>query len=356
MVHKEARRLKVGVLGCGPIAQAAHFESCTKARNAELYAICDVAADLLERMGWTHAPERTYADYDAMLADPGLDAVIIATSDAFHVPASIAALEAGKHVLCEKPPASASRRWSACAPPRRTHRRAPGRPHEALRCRPRGRQGVHRDEMGEMLALKAWYCDSTHRYAMTDAVQPLIVTSARPGSRRAIRRPISAATTCSRMAATSSTRRAIWPARSSGRGAAERALRRLLLVRRRRVRQRRARPSRPDRRGAHGLARRLPDLRRERQRHRQDLQSLVLQDQRGRHFPRKHRGDDAGARRGRAFLSPPARRLCRHDPGRRADARRRHRRRRRLGARHGGDRPVGRERPAVRLADVTGAL
>ena len=34
------------------------------------------------------------------------------------------------------------------------------------------------DEMGELLALKAWYCDSTHRYAMTDAVQPLIVTSA----------------------------------------------------------------------------------------------------------------------------------------------------------------------------------
>ena len=35
-----------------------------------------------------------------------------------------------------------------------------------------------RDEMGEMVALKAWYCDSTHRYPMTDAVQPLIVSSA----------------------------------------------------------------------------------------------------------------------------------------------------------------------------------
>src|ERR1039458_4281995 len=65
------RRLRVGVLGCGPIAQAAHFESVTKARNAELYAICDVAEDLLERMAWTHAPTRTFRDYDAMLADPG---------------------------------------------------------------------------------------------------------------------------------------------------------------------------------------------------------------------------------------------------------------------------------------------
>ncbi len=86
MSKKESRRLRVGVLGCGPIAQAAHFESCTKARNADLYAICDVADDLRERMAWTHKPQKDFADYDAMLADPELEAVIIATSDAFHVP------------------------------------------------------------------------------------------------------------------------------------------------------------------------------------------------------------------------------------------------------------------------------
>jgi predicted dehydrogenase len=95
MPVKDARRLKVGVLGCGPIAQAAHFESCNKAR--------DVASDLLERMAWTHKPERTFSTYDSMLSDPAVEAVIVATSDAFHVEASIAALHAGKHVLCEKP-------------------------------------------------------------------------------------------------------------------------------------------------------------------------------------------------------------------------------------------------------------
>ena len=91
MPKKEERRLRIGVLGCGPIAQAAHFESCTKARNADLYAICDVADDLRERMAATHAPQRQYADYAQMLADPEVEAVIIATSDAFHVPASIQA-------------------------------------------------------------------------------------------------------------------------------------------------------------------------------------------------------------------------------------------------------------------------
>ena len=46
----EQRVLRVGVLGAGQISQAAHFEACRKAKNAELYAICDVAEDLLERM------------------------------------------------------------------------------------------------------------------------------------------------------------------------------------------------------------------------------------------------------------------------------------------------------------------
>ena len=55
-MSNEARRLKVGILGCGPISQAAHFESAAKASNAELYAICDVADDLRARMAATHAP------------------------------------------------------------------------------------------------------------------------------------------------------------------------------------------------------------------------------------------------------------------------------------------------------------
>ena len=92
MITKEARRLRVGVLGAGPIAQFAHLESCVKARNADLYAICDAAPDLLGRMAASYAPQKTFADYGAMLADPELEAVIVATSDAWHVPMSIRAL------------------------------------------------------------------------------------------------------------------------------------------------------------------------------------------------------------------------------------------------------------------------
>ena len=86
MIRKKDRRLRVGVLGCGPIAQFAHLESCVKASNADLYAICDAAPDLLARMGATYEPRKMYGDYDEMLADPQLEAVIVATSDAYHVP------------------------------------------------------------------------------------------------------------------------------------------------------------------------------------------------------------------------------------------------------------------------------
>jgi predicted dehydrogenase len=177
-MRKDDRRLRVGVLGCGPIAQFAHFESCTKARNADLYAICDVAEDLRTRMAATHAPEKTFADYDAMLADSQVEAVIIATSDAFHVPASLKALAAGKHVLCEKPIGVSVEEVEQL-------RDAAARAGRILQIGHMKRfdPGLQAakdfvdTEMGEILALKAWYCDSTHRYTMTDAVQPLVVTS-----------------------------------------------------------------------------------------------------------------------------------------------------------------------------------
>ncbi|MCX7303747.1 MAG: Gfo/Idh/MocA family oxidoreductase [Hyphomicrobiales bacterium] len=180
MPKKAERRLRVGVLGCGPIAQAAHFESCTKAANADLYAICDVADDLRARMAATHAPQKSYADYDAMLADPDLEAVIVATSDAFHVPAAIRALEAGKHVLCEKPVATSVE----AAEELKKAVLASGRVLQVghMKRFDAGLQAARAfidDGMGDMVAMKAWYCDSTHRYPMTDAVQPLMVTSAK---------------------------------------------------------------------------------------------------------------------------------------------------------------------------------
>jgi predicted dehydrogenase len=180
MTAKDERQLRIGILGCGPIAQFAHMDACRKAKNADLYAICDLADDLRERMQAIHQPEIAYADYDAMLADPSVDAVIIAIADQFHVPAALNAIAAGKHVLVEKP------LGTAVEPCRelRDSAAAAGLVVQVGNNR-RFDPGIAfaRDfvagEMGQRIALKSWYYDSVYRYTMTDNLQPIPITSAK---------------------------------------------------------------------------------------------------------------------------------------------------------------------------------
>src|SRR5215470_10122864 len=102
-MKKDDRRLRIGLLGCGPISQAAHLDAIRKARNADLYAICDVAAGLTDRLAAIYRPEAVYNDFTAMLADPQVEAVVIAVADQFHVPLCRQALAADKHILIERP-------------------------------------------------------------------------------------------------------------------------------------------------------------------------------------------------------------------------------------------------------------
>ena len=187
------RQLRVGVLGCGPISQFAHLDACHKARNAELYALCDLSRDLLDRMTAVHQPRASYLDYDDMLADPQVEAVIVATADPFHVPLVRRAVAAGKHVLVEKPLGVTVEeceelrnrlRGSGLVLQVGTNRRFdPGVTFA---------QRFIRDEIGQLMAIKAWYNDSVHRYTMTDNLQPIPITSetARraPGNPKADRR------------------------------------------------------------------------------------------------------------------------------------------------------------------------
>jgi predicted dehydrogenase len=179
MIAKESRCLRVGVLGCGPIAQAAHFDAVRKARNVELDAICDIADDLRERMAAIHQPRVAYRDYDAMLADPRVEAVVIAIADPFHVPAALQAVAAGKHVLVEKPLGTTV---ESCG---KLLDRAAGtglvvQVGNNRRFDPGisfARSFIHR-EIGRLMAIKAWYYDSVYRYRMTDNLGPVPMTSA----------------------------------------------------------------------------------------------------------------------------------------------------------------------------------
>jgi predicted dehydrogenase len=179
MTAKDGRRLRIGILGCGPIAQFAHFDACKKAKNVELYAICDVADSLRERMSVLHQPKVAYADYDAMLADPNVEAVVIAIADQFHVPAALKAIASGKHVLVEKP------LGTAVEPCRELRdRSAAARLVVQIGNNRRFDPGIAfarefiAAEMGQRMALKSWYHDSVYRYSMTDNLQPIPITSA----------------------------------------------------------------------------------------------------------------------------------------------------------------------------------
>ena len=70
------KKLGIGILGCGPISQFAHFESVQKSRNTVLEAVCDADEGLANRFGRFYDAKNIYFDYDRMLANPDVEAII----------------------------------------------------------------------------------------------------------------------------------------------------------------------------------------------------------------------------------------------------------------------------------------
>lgn len=98
------QRLKIGVIGCGAIAQIQHLPHLRELEDEfEIGGLSDLSAKLLEYVGdlYNVPPERRFLDYHD-LVHSDIDAVIVCPSGS-HAPPSIAAAEAGKHVLVEKP-------------------------------------------------------------------------------------------------------------------------------------------------------------------------------------------------------------------------------------------------------------
>lgn len=94
-------KLRVGVIGLGMGRN--HVKGYQAHPRAEVVAVCDQNAALLERMADELGVAGRYTDAEAMFAKARLDAVSVATPNKFHAPLSIAALDRGLHVLCEKP-------------------------------------------------------------------------------------------------------------------------------------------------------------------------------------------------------------------------------------------------------------
>lgn len=102
MIEPTDGRVTAGVLGLGSMGMSWHCEQIARIESLDLIAGCDPSeerrAEAREKFGM-----QTHSDYDEMLAREDLDLVVVATPSAMHRDHVIAALDAGKHCVCEKP-------------------------------------------------------------------------------------------------------------------------------------------------------------------------------------------------------------------------------------------------------------
>lgn len=97
--------MKVAVIGCGTIANAAHIPSYMNNPEAEIKYFCDIIPERAQAAVEKYGCGTAVVDYHDVLADPEVEAVSVCTPNNVHPTISIDALRAGKNVLCEKPAA-----------------------------------------------------------------------------------------------------------------------------------------------------------------------------------------------------------------------------------------------------------
>lgn len=98
-----ANKVRVGIVGAGNIARRYHIRGYLTSGQAELLAVTDAVPEVAAQAAEQYGIPRVYKDYTELLADPDIDAISICVPNRFHAPITIAAAEAGKHVLVEKP-------------------------------------------------------------------------------------------------------------------------------------------------------------------------------------------------------------------------------------------------------------
>jgi predicted dehydrogenase len=95
-------KIRVGIIGTGIIGKA-HLDQYAEIEGAEVVALCDINEQEARRVADKYGVAHVYTDYKELLAREDIDAVDVCLHNNFHAPLTIAALQAGKHVYCEKP-------------------------------------------------------------------------------------------------------------------------------------------------------------------------------------------------------------------------------------------------------------
>lgn len=123
------RKVRIGIIGCGGIANGKHMPALKKIEEAEMVAFCDIIEERAVKAAKEFGVEgaKVYTDYRKLLEDESIESVHVCTPNRSHSFITIDALEAGKHVMCEKPMACARSPWQRPMP----RRRKCTRPHSA---------------------------------------------------------------------------------------------------------------------------------------------------------------------------------------------------------------------------------
>ena len=98
-------KVKIGIIGCGGIANAKHMPSLKNLPNVEMVAFCDIVEEraVKAKADFGTPDAKTYTDYKELLEDKTIDVVHVCTPNRSHSFITVDALESGKHVMCEKP-------------------------------------------------------------------------------------------------------------------------------------------------------------------------------------------------------------------------------------------------------------
>lgn len=98
-------KVRIGIIGCGGIANNKHMPALHRLPDVELVAFCDIIVERAEKAAKEYGIEgaRVYEDYKELLKDETIDVVHVLTPNREHSFITVDALEAGKHVMCEKP-------------------------------------------------------------------------------------------------------------------------------------------------------------------------------------------------------------------------------------------------------------
>lgn len=165
MGQSNTKTVKVGIVGCGGVAQIIHLPVLTKLENVEVTAICDIDSRKTSILADRYNISNTFDDIVEMFDKCEMDAAFILTPNNLHLPMSLVALKKGVHIFIEKPAGRNSQETGRIAAAARQHgREVMVGMHSRFRSDIREiKKTVERSDLGEIFFVKAeWLQTRTH--------------------------------------------------------------------------------------------------------------------------------------------------------------------------------------------------